>query len=187
MIAQRFRDDGRSLARFHYLTLVECPQCSRCSSIMPRDSGKVGLWDARRVSCLHCGYAHDWPSPLKRANKPRLQWQKEQRFGSHRRQISTAVIVPTSQSWLAHRGSGVRDGYFNLPLYLQVECVGHVLWAYNAEHLDWLESLVAASLRELSPRQPRSLAHALPKWMLLARNRDAVVQGIGRLRARLVG
>src|SRR5262245_32714093 len=31
---------------------------------------------------------------------------------------------------------GAIDPFFGQPLLLQVDCLGHVLWAYNEQHLD---------------------------------------------------
>ncbi len=87
---------------------------------------------------------------------------------------------------------GVCDDYFGLPLWLQTPCCGKILWAYNREHLDFLESYVKAGLRESFPLKiyetglvmwrNKSLASRLPTWMKRAKNRDEVLRGIERLR-----
>lgn len=82
----------------------------------------------------------------------------------------------------------VLDDYFELPLWLQAPCCGEVLWAYNTDHLAYLEAFVGARLRE-SSRGPgsrtRPLAGRLPEWMKLRKNRDAVLACIERLRQTL--
>lgn len=79
------------------------------------------------------------------------------------------------------------DPYFGLPLWLQAPCAGEVLWAFNGEHLDVLESYVAAGLRERPPgdARPQSMLERLPVWAKAAKNRDGVLAAIARLRARL--
>lgn len=78
------------------------------------------------------------------------------------------------------------DWYFHLPLWLQTPCCGHVLWAYNARHLAFLESFVRATLRERIPDAGnRSLASRLPDWIKSGVHRADVLEGIGRLRALL--
>ena len=77
-----------------------------------------------------------------------------------------------------------------LELWLQTPCCGQVLWALNEKHLNWLEKYVAAALRERkqSPKfswSNKSLASRLPLWMKQAKNREAVLAGVGRLRQRL--
>jgi hypothetical protein len=77
---------------------------------------------------------------------------------------------------------GPFDPYFQLPLWLQAECCGEVLWAYNAEHLDLLESYVGAKLRERGlDRRWSSMLERLPTWIKSAKNRDEVLRGIERL------
>lgn len=78
------------------------------------------------------------------------------------------------------------DPFLDLPLWLATSVGGETLWAFNAEHLDLLESYVSASLRERVPdRKQYSLVEKLPAWVKSAKNRDAVLAGLGRLRERL--
>ncbi len=75
------------------------------------------------------------------------------------------------------------DPYSGLPLWLQTPCCGETLWAYNMEHLAFLERYVAATLRERTPNKNSSLASRLPAWLTSAKNREEVLRGIARLRA----
>ncbi|MES9684307.1 hypothetical protein CN514_20380 [Bacillus sp. AFS001701] len=70
-------------------------------------------------------------------------------------------------------------------LWLQTHCCGKTLWAYNEEHLDFLENYVSASLRERVPNINKSIASRLPNWIKSARNRDEVLKGINKLRKKL--
>jgi len=72
-----------------------------------------------------------------------------------------------------------------LPLWLQTPCAGHVLWAWSAWHLDFIERYVSADLRERTPNINTSLASRLPKWIKSARHRKEILKGIRRLRERL--
>ena len=76
------------------------------------------------------------------------------------------------------------DPYFRLPLWLKADCCGKALWAYNAEHLNILESYVAARLRErrASPGSMTMVAR-LPAWLKSAKHRDEILRGIRRLRS----
>ncbi|WP_336212225.1 hypothetical protein [Nonomuraea sp. LPB2021202275-12-8] len=60
-----------------------------------------------------------------------------------------------------------------------------MLWAYNAEHLDFLERYVRAFIREREPNRNGSLASRLPAWLKDAKNRDAVLGCCATLRVRL--
>jgi hypothetical protein len=83
------------------------------------------------------------------------------------------------------------DGYFGAELWLRSECCGHVLWARNAEHLEYLRAYVAGALREDAPgtntdHRPKPLSSKLPTWMKEARNRDEVLRHLERMRRTLV-
>ena len=74
---------------------------------------------------------------------------------------------------------------FGVPLWLRAECCGgHLLWASNTSHLDYLESYIGARLRERPP-MPSGLSWYLPGWMKRAGHRDEVLRTIGRMRATL--
>lgn len=111
----------------------------------------------RRLSCLGCGHTDEWTAPL---------------HGNYR-------VVPEP--------SGPDDPYFGLPLWLRAGCCGdHVLWAYNARHLDLLESYLAARLRERGTYLgSMSLVERLPAWLTSAKHRDDALRTIRRLRASL--
>ena len=70
-------------------------------------------------------------------------------------------------------------------MYLVTNCCGEELWAYNQEHLDFLEAYVAADLRERKPNVNSSMASRLPKWMKDRKNRKDVLKGLQRLREKL--
>lgn len=81
------------------------------------------------------------------------------------------------------RAGAAAERYSGLPLWLQTPCCGEILWAYNAEHLAFLERYVGATLRERMPNKNSSLASRLPTWLKSAKNREEVLRGIVRLRA----
>lgn len=75
------------------------------------------------------------------------------------------------------------EWYFGYPLYLKVHCCGHILWAHNEEHLNFLQSYTEAKLREEGTQH--TLANRLPKWIKDAKNRDEVLRCIQKLREKL--
>jgi ribosomal protein S27E len=82
----------------------------------------------------------------------------------------------------SHWGGPV-DPYFQLPLWLQADCRGKTLWAFNEVHLDLIEAYVAAGIRERGHGPPRmSLVSRLPAWIKFAKNRDDVLRTIRRIR-----
>ncbi|MBI5596565.1 MAG: TFIIB-type zinc ribbon-containing protein [Elusimicrobia bacterium] len=82
-----------------------------------------------------------------------------------------------------------RDPFFRLPLWLQTPCCGAVLWALNEDHLAFLEGYVGADLRQRAPDDAgwsnRSTGSRLPLWIKSAKNREAVLKGLAKLRERL--
>ncbi|MEV0292048.1 hypothetical protein [Nocardia sp. NPDC050710] len=83
----------------------------------------------------------------------------------------------------AKRYGGLEDPHFGQPLWLRTRCAGHVLWAYNEEHIDELTAYVSAVLRERGiSRSNNSMASRLPLWMKRSDNRADVLAGLARLR-----
>lgn len=89
-------------------------------------------------------------------------------------------ILPNSTigSW----GSGT---FMGLNLWLRTNCCGNLLWAYNKEHLEFLDNYIASSLRERIPNKNQSLASRLPEWIKSRKNREELTKGLERLRNRL--
>ena len=87
------------------------------------------------------------------------------------------------------------DWVFHYPLWLQANCRGNILWAYNLAHLDFLESYVTSKHR-IGLRTPdgerrlklnSTLASRLPAWIIAAKNREQVLKTINSLRQTIVG
>ena len=81
------------------------------------------------------------------------------------------------------------DGYFRCPLWLQVRIRGRLLWAFNAHHLDALEQIVRAKLRERAVEAPfgyrGTLLTTLPAWIKAADSREPVLRAISKMRATI--
>jgi hypothetical protein len=77
-------------------------------------------------------------------------------------------------------------------VWLTIPCCGELLWAYNEEHLDFIERYVSATLRERAAApagsevsvRNSSLASRLPSWMTAAKNRRRILAAIATLRHR---
>jgi hypothetical protein len=83
-----------------------------------------------------------------------------------------------------HLGAPV-DPYLRLPLWLRTEIRGHVLWAYNRKHLEFLQQYIQADLRQRVPNRNASLASRLPVWMKSAKLRADVVSALDSMVATL--
>ncbi len=81
-----------------------------------------------------------------------------------------------------------RDHYSKSQLWLQVRCCDERLWALNREHVEWLEGYVGADLRSRDIGDGcinSCLNSRIPKWMSSKKNRQQVLAGIEKLKARL--
>jgi predicted RNA-binding Zn-ribbon protein involved in translation (DUF1610 family) len=74
------------------------------------------------------------------------------------------------------------------PLWLQATCRSQNLWAYNLNHLAFLEAFVRAKHRERHHlKRPNyrnsTLFSRLPRWIQSRKHRDEILKTIGKLRA----
>lgn len=72
--------------------------------------------------------------------------------------------------------------YFRATLKLQQPFKNEVFWAYNQEHLAYLESYIGAKLREHKDRSHFTLLEKLPKFYHEAKNRTALLKLIHKLK-----
>lgn len=75
-------------------------------------------------------------------------------------------------------------GYFNAKLWLQYPFKNDVFYAYNNEHLHYLEQYIAAGLREHKNRRGFTLLEKLPKFYHEAKNRSALLRIIQKLKMK---
>jgi hypothetical protein len=144
--------------------LVSCPRCAEQAVVRDRGSGV----DPRiRLSCAGCGHSDEL-----------------------RRGPSAIVFssLDVGEEGTALVGAPV-DWHFRQPLWLQTACCGETLWAYNVRHLEAIREFVAADLRERRRTEwgwrNQSLRSRLPKWVQLAKNREAVLRCLDRMHARV--
>ena len=72
--------------------------------------------------------------------------------------------------------------YFGATLFLQHPFKNDVFWAYNDQHLAYLEQYISAGLREHKDRIHFTLLERLPKFYHQAKNRAALLKIIQRLK-----
>lgn len=75
-------------------------------------------------------------------------------------------------------------GYFNAALWLKTPFRDEIFWAYNLEHLEYLEQYIEAGLREHKNRTGFTLLEKLPKFYHEAKNRDALLRLIAKLKLK---
>ena len=156
-VGDRFRDPLVWVERFTDEVLVRCPGCGECAVVF----GHLGT--------------------------PEYQASRGGRCLVARQRLRCLTCSLFKDGFPSERVIGEPvDPYFRLPLWLQANCCGKLLWAYNAEHLDLLESYVGARLRErrATPGSMSMLAR-LPAWLKSAKNRDTILRATWQLRSTL--
>ncbi|WP_375561062.1 hypothetical protein ACE193_00485 [Bernardetia sp. OM2101] len=146
--------------------LVDCPNCSKKAIVKP-DNFLIGNVEQKnaKIICLSCGHNK------KLIDKPCYSLYSPNNNMTMRR----GYII-----------SGAIDPFFFLPLWLKTEFDGHILWAYNSEHLEFLGRHIEAKLRERNGQElsNRSLGSRLPKWMTSKKNREALLKKLDELKSK---
>ncbi|MFI6352842.1 hypothetical protein ACIBJF_09335 [Streptomyces sp. NPDC050743] len=155
---RRHRDQGEWLARFADRILVVCPRCGGRADVTERPGLPALqyyselLFRPRRLTCAACGASAEWEAAVR------------------------------GGGLVAAQLGGTEEPFFLRPLWLQTRCAGHVLWAYNAAHVDALAAYVGATLREGGTGATRAMFPRLPRWTKEAGHRAEVLAGLERLR-----
>ncbi len=204
----RHVDKGILLASFAGKVLGECPKCDGPVLITCQSTYVLPFVPTHaRVNCLHCSFqmvpkGREWLGPVTGVAKGRcahcgFKWLKKvirRRSLKNRALELTSVACPSCEKvtkiqikWSRKEfGAGAPfDPVLGLPLWLNVSCCGHSLWAYNGEHLSQLGAYVAAGLRERAANHHWSMFSRLPQWMTAGKNREAVLSAINRLNKKL--
>lgn len=72
--------------------------------------------------------------------------------------------------------------YFPVELWYIAEFKNDLVWAYNLEHLSYLERYIGAKLREHKDRTHFTLLEKLPRFYHEAKNRESLLKLIQRLK-----
>lgn len=76
------------------------------------------------------------------------------------------------------------NSYFKVELWLSAPFKNDVFWAYNYNHLDYLERYIFATIREHKDRTGFTLLEKLPKFYHEAKNREALLKIIIKLKTK---
>jgi len=122
-----------------------------------------------RVACINCGHSKEWECSLPGV----CMW-------ANRSSLFTKGVIVIGDSV---------DWYFHLHLWLKAPCCRNEVWAYNYEHLEWLEKYIGADLRERKENNTwgwsnQSLASRLPKWLKSSKNRIKIIETINKLKSK---
>lgn len=165
-MSDRFRHGDVRIEDFGAEFLVVCPKCSQRAHVLNRGAKAQPQIS---LTCVDCGHSQSWKC--------------------HRPGVIYSASLEHYEAGTVCIGAAV-DWYFHLPLWLQIPCCGETLWAYNAEHLQFLESYVGATLRGRARDQEtgwsnQSLASRLPSWMKQAQHRALILRCLAKLKEKL--
>lgn len=177
---------------------VICPRCSGPA----RDTG-------RRVVCIRCGFTHGEKAERPRRgrklrlirNNPRCRHCKGTipETGPMARGLDRDAPLMAEIRCPMCRRTALYPAYVpgpplarmpvtrwpvHLPPYLQRSFGRHTIFALNREHLDALETWLAAELRERGPVAGLTMMSRLPRWMKAAGARERVLKALGEMRAQ---
>ncbi len=93
----------------------------------------------------------------------------------HNKEMTTQITAAATVQMPAHQ-------FFKVPLWLQAPFKNNLFLAYNLAHLLYLERYIGAGLREHKDRTHFTLLEKLPKFYHEAKNREALLKIIERLK-----
>ena len=183
----RFNDQQRYLVEFMGDIWVDCPKCGELGHVVTDGP----YWrSSPKFACSSCAYVlrgrgSRWFGPGKGIAKSRCRvcgrWLQETLFHPNCDQKKTNLRCPGCKevneveiSWSFKIGSLPLEPSFGLSLRLQCDCLGHVLWAYNPKHLQYIDDYVSARVRLREPNANGSMASRLPKWIKSAKSRSRI-------------
>ena len=76
------------------------------------------------------------------------------------------------------------NSYFDVSLWYVAPFKNDYIWAYNLEHLTYLENYIAAKQRQSKDRTHFTLLEKLPKFYHEAKNREALLKMIDKLKKK---
>ncbi|HEY1193003.1 hypothetical protein [Flavobacterium sp.] len=193
---ERFKDENKWLGNFYDEILVKCPKCESKAALkeVPKNC-ECGNCTLMVFECKHCFY---------KINEPVYQYKT---FGKHycskcfekfdvESQIFKKVpelykvkcpncnfqedVKPQTYAFkeMPEKDGLVRDSWYNLPLWFQKEVSGNVFWAYNLNHIDYLERYIKADLRERNNDGSGNgtMVSRLPQFVKAAKNREKLLK-----------
>nr|WP_294780215.1 hypothetical protein [uncultured Flavobacterium sp.] len=190
---ERFQDENKYLGHFNDEFTVKCPKCGSKAVVIckTKEDYLVMVFECKKCFCQpdraipkyvaygkkycsNCFEKFEFESqalkikPLTyKTTCPHCKFQEEGKFKIYE-------IVKKTEF-----GDGLkRERYYNLPLWFQKEVDGNLFWAYNRDHIDYLERYISAGLRERNSKMnlSSSLVAHLPQFVKAAKNREKLLK-----------
>lgn len=195
---ERFQDENKWLGNFYNEIFVKCPKCESRAIVksISKKNCECGKCITMTFECKHCFCKMDEPiyqyvaygkeycnncfekfeyksQPLKekplmyKTKCPNCNFQEEWKTKAYR------VRKESKQD-----DGLVKECWYNLPLWFQKEVGDNIFWAYNQDHIDYLERYIQADLRERNSKvnYSSSLVARLPQFVKAAKNREKLLK-----------
>ncbi len=207
MVNKRFTEPWYTSDYFSKRVLVQCPSC-KAEAVVTGESKYFFPFIPTHVECYcsHCGYfktmddkiwqgsvlatgrticttcGHKWLEYTERRSKPPTILSQTGRVSCET--CNTETEIPITWHKQIFKGDA-KDPYLGFDLLLQKRVKGHLFWAYNFDHLNYLETYLSSTLRERGKNAGKySIITNLPHWVKNAKNRDALLKAIKTMRDR---
>ena len=205
---RRFTDDWSIVTRFTDYIIVKCPACSAPATTTGRSEYTLP-WRPhdRKLVCTHCGHSKRnsearWDGPVVATGRRSCGQcgQKDVRINCnfstppnpYPEEIDATCprcnqVQAVTASWHCRYFSGKpNDPFMGLPLFMATDFRGHDFWAYNLDHVGFLERYISSELRERVGYSGKyAVITNLPTWMKLAKNREGLLKDLSRMRESL--
>lgn len=153
------QQDYKYIYDFINKTSVICPTCSNKAIVKSNPENR----NETNFICVNCGKTKKWEG-------------KAGYYESGRNAINS-IGIAIGQPF---------DCYFKFKLWYTKNFKGNILFAYNIEHLNFLENYIGDKIRERKTKEGQwrngSLQSRLPKWMLESKNRSELLKAIKNLK-----
>lgn len=199
---ERFQDENKYLGDFNNQIFVKCPKCEgkavvkleytdeykkenynaiiyhpifECKQCFYKLNELIYQYVAYgNTHCSNCFEYYEFESQIlnaepqkNKAKCPHCNFQEE--------------LEPKIKQVLKNRRifDGLRrEQWYNFPLWFQKEFNGEVFWAYNLDHIDYLERYIKADLRERNNRGSGNgtMASRLLQFVKAAKNREKLLK-----------
>lgn len=195
---KRFQDENKFLGSFYNEIFVRCPKCESKAAVKEelREKCECGRCHNMVFECKNCFYKlkeivyqyvaygkeycnncfekFEYQSqPLKeepltyKTKCPHCDFQEEWKTKTYRVKEESKL-----DNGLA------KEMWYNLTLWYQKEFEGSIFWAYNLDHIDYLERYISADLRErnVEGSSNSTLISRLPRFVKAAKNREKLLK-----------
>lgn len=193
---ERFKDTNKWLASFANTIDVKCPKCELKAVVKRAFESEKEYNDTRILECKNCFFSQKGQQMRYIAivdtyccnNTDKIEF-RSQYLNQKPETIQLKCTICMQQKEYKPKIEEVafcfssdenkqRERWFNCELWYQKQFDTSVFWAYNGEHIEYLEHYIKATLRERnnSGSSSGSLVSRLPQFVKVAKNREKLLK-----------